>query len=185
MTTNQRIRRLRNGLAVLLISLGFGCNEHPLGDQQGPVFRGITIPLPPPSFAISNSVSVQLNGDATGFEQDRAELWESVGRHGLLTGVSEDGTFAFEPFSINPANHCLQVVASDPPDRRSDTSYYTLSIQPAEHCIDSHCSAERDQTGACLCLERHFAGCPPVEIPVGLDTSSDTTGGENSPTPGK
>lgn len=147
------------GLLLGTALLGMmGCNEHPVGTGFTPEFRGITVPLPPPSFRSATLVDLELRGSAAGYEGGRALLWEERDPRGIAAAIDAAGNFQFPAWSINPRKHCLELRAQGTIAGPSNASYYALVIKQASQCDSPQCSAS-DRQGECVCLMRFHANC--------------------------
>lgn len=160
-------------LAALLAGTA-GCNEHPVGTGFTPEFRGITVPLPPPSFRSATLVDLELRGSAAGYQGGRALLWEERDPRGIAAPIDATGNFHFPAWSLNPRNHCLELRAQGSIKGPSNASYYGLVLKQAAECTSPQCSAA-DRQGECVCLLRFHANC--TDQPFWPEPGTQPTGG--------
>ena len=129
-------------------------------------FRGITIPLPPPSFHDNPNLTIDVDG-SIGQEPGPGTvvgLWESVAQEGRLTAPDDEGDFVFENVDVVVNQSCLEIwydqnEAGD--IVRSEVARHKVVIlEGDEACNDvaNTCSAQ-DDNGACVCLDRRFDNC--------------------------
>lgn len=151
-------------MRVLALSLlGFGvaasssCNEHPVGSGASPEFRGITVPLPPPSFRGATVVDVELSGVVPG-AADRVIAWDTKQARGIVGPVDRAGNFALPAWGLNVQRHCIEVRGADGLGNSSSASYYAMDLVSGPACQGTHCSAQ-DSQGECVCLVRRSANC--------------------------
>lgn len=170
--------------AVCTMSLGLllasGCNEHPVGPGGGPEFRGITVPLPPPSFRSATMVDMAFSGAAPGFEKERVMAWDTEQQRGIAAPVDAVGNFTLQPWGINVQRHCIEVRALNHIGEMSSTRYYALDLASGAACQDAQCSVQ-DRQGECVCLLLRSANCVDVKPwPDAGSTQASTTGGADS-----
>ena len=148
-----------------LVSIGVatvGCNE-PRFLVPAPTLRGITIPLPPPSFADEVLVRIDVEGNVPfGFESPgtQAFLYEKVTGRGYF--VETDGiSYTIYDVLVDVTDNCLETWFIDGVDGEESTmvDYKAVLREGEEACtIDDTCSA-MDDLGVCLCLEKWTVGC--------------------------
>lgn len=176
--------RTRRSLVAIAALLGFGalagCNEHPVGTGAAPEFRGITIPLPPPSFRQATLVDVELSGVAPGFEEGRALAWDAPSAAGVTGAIDASGAFVLPSWSLKLRDHCIEVRAEQGFERPSNPRYFDMELKSGEDCASSLCSA-KDGQGECLCLASRAANC--VDRQPGEDPSSSAAPGTSSGAP--
>lgn len=144
------------GLSLALVS---ACNEHtPLGSSGGPEFRGITVPLPPPSFRGATFLDMEFTGQVRGTQSERILAWDSVQKQGIAGAVDPAGNFRLPPWSVNVQKHCIELRSADSLGHVSSASYYSMIVATGPACQDSHCSVQ-DSKAECLCLTRRSANC--------------------------
>lgn len=151
------------GLASLVLTAGLvvGCNE-PRFLVPAPTLRGITIPLPPPSFADEVLVHIDVEGNVPfGFEAPGtyAYLLEKSSGRGYF--VETDGmTYTIYDVLVDVTDNCLETWFVDPiDDEVSSTVDYKAVLREGDACSeDASCSAP-DDLGVCLCLEKWTTGC--------------------------
>ncbi len=149
------------GVALLAL---FGCNEYGFY-QQGPDFRGITIPIPPPSLMASPEIEIDVDGTVPSNAGSGTEvyLFESTSARGYFTVADpETGAFVIEEVDVNLEDNCIRLWYVDGGDgEQSDSSYYKAYIETdAEICADEtmNCSILDDE-GHCACLDPWSTGC--------------------------
>lgn len=147
--------------SVTLFAVGVaGCTNVALPSPP-PAVRGITVPLPPPSFAEATEVSVTIDGDSS---VDAASggfvlLYESVADDGRFEYPDGAGAFVFEDVVVNLPGNCLQLSEYDgTTDIFGQISSMKVLLAADEACAGSLCSAQ-DSLGACVCLEMWGVGC--------------------------
>lgn len=147
---------------VAICGLTVGCNE-PRFLIPAPDLRGITIPLPPPSFADEVLVHVDVEGSVPfGFEVPgtKAFLYEKVSGRGYF--VDTDGmSYTIYDVLVDVTDNCMQTWFVDGVDGEESTTidYKAVLREGEEACTtDSTCSA-MDELGVCLCLEKWTVGC--------------------------
>jgi hypothetical protein len=151
------------GLASLVLTVGVvvGCNE-PRFLVPAPTLRGITIPLPPPSFADEVLVHIDVAGTIPfgfGGPGTQAYLYEKSTGRGYF--VDTDGvSFTIFDVLVDVNDNCLETWFVDPIDKETSTfSDYKAVLRDGEACsTDDSCSAP-DDLGVCLCLEQWTVGC--------------------------
>ena len=165
MTTTKQSRshgRLALASLVLICGLTVGCNE-PRFLIPAPTLRGITIPLPPPSFADEVLVHIDVEGNVPfGFDVPgtQAFLYEKVTGRGYFVGT--DGmTYTIHNVLVDVTDNCMQTWFIDGVDgEESSTIDYKAVLREGEEACttDETCSA-MDDLGVCLCLEKWTVGC--------------------------
>lgn len=182
-----RFRGSLPGICVLGLSLWLasGCNEHPVGTEAGPEFRGITVPLPPPSFRSATTVDMAFSGMAPGFENERVVAWDTEQQKGIAASVDPTGAFALEPWGVNVQQHCIEVRGFNRTGRASSARYYALNLAIGATCQAPGCSVQ-DEMGECLCLLRRTANCVDAVPWPDANTGSTATasGGTAGSAPG-
>lgn len=137
------------------------CNEHPLL-VPGPSLRGITIPLPPPSYVDEGLVTITIDGTVPdGFDNPgtQAFLFEKGTGRGYF--VPADGVnYTIYDVLVDIEDNCLESWFVDGLDgEESSVVDYKVELREGEeNCADLDCSAP-DEQGACLCLEKWSLGC--------------------------
>lgn len=149
------------GLA-LVCGITVGCNE-PRFLIPAPTLRGITIPLPPPSFADEVLVRIDVEGNVPfGFDVPgtQAFLYEKVTGRGYFVGT--DGMkYTIYDVLVDVTDNCMQTWFVDGVDGElsSSVDYKAVLREGEEACTsDATCSA-MDELGVCLCLEKWTVGC--------------------------
>lgn len=155
-----RLRRWGIGLVlgVLALPLGSGCNDHPVGGGDGPEFRGITVPLPPPSFRSATVVDVELAGSARGFEGGRASAWNTEESQGIVGLIDAAGQFKFKAWKLRLDKHCVELRAARDFQAPSGARFYALDLYSGQACSANTCSA-MDSKGDCVCLVQYAGNC--------------------------
>jgi hypothetical protein len=147
---------------TLVCGITVGCNE-PRFLIPAPTLRGITIPLPPPSFADEVLVRIDVEGNVPfGFDVPgtQAFLYEKVTGRGYF--VDTDGmTYTVYDVLVDVTDNCMQTWFVDGVDGElsSTIDYKAVLREGEEACTtDKTCSA-MDELGVCLCLEKWTVGC--------------------------
>ncbi len=153
--------------AALLIAAGAACNSNPeLLQLDAPDFRGITIPLPPPSLVDEPAQEVELEG-TIGREPPPGTvigLWESELAQGYLVPPDANGDFTFTKIDVTFDQSCLELwyeydEAGDLVE--STHAFYALVILSGDMCDADPmvpCS-DKDLEDNCVCLDRRNSGC--------------------------
>lgn len=161
--------RWRNGLALgaaLLMTAGLGCNSNPeLFEIPPPDFRGITIPLPPPSLADAPKQSVDLEG-TIGHDPGPGTMvyfWSDDEVEGAIVGADGNGDFEFVDHDVTVGSTCLELYYEfDDGEglRQSEHAYYKVILGSGETCTDGvmPCS-QVDEEDNCACLDYFASGC--------------------------
>ncbi|WP_157596493.1 hypothetical protein [Plesiocystis pacifica] len=164
----QAPRRGRRAIAAALTALGLGgllvttaCVEHALL-VPAPTLRGITIPLPPPSFADEVLLTIDIEGvvpDGFSGEGTQAFLFEKGTSRGYFV-LTEGPVYNFYDVLVDIEDNCLETWFVDGVDgQESSVIDYKVELREGEEaCGDPDCSAP-DEMGACLCLEKWTVGC--------------------------
>lgn len=161
LTRSRRSAAALFAISGLCLTILAGCNE-PRFLIPSPTLRGITIPLPPPSFADEVLVHIDVAGNVPlGFDNPgtQAFLYEKSSGRGYFT--STDGmSFTIYDVLVDVGDNCMQTWFVDGIDaEESSTVEYKAVLREGEElCADASCS-EMDEVGVCLCLERWSAGC--------------------------
>lgn len=155
---------LAGALAAASVVAGACANTELFVPDAGE-FRGITIPLPPPSFTDAGTVTIDVTGNTN---TDPAPgsvvaLWESEQAQGFLVAPEDDGAFSFESIVVVPNQSCLELWSEYPHDgeivRSTEARYKVVVVEDDPECgMDDLCSAP-DDDGDCLCLELRFNNC--------------------------
>ena len=150
------LRRIACSL-VALLALG-ACNE--VGFLVPPPNpRGITIPLPPPSFSAAPEQRFNIDGDldesieATG---TRVSVYEKVSGRGYFT-YSIEGIWEVPDVLVDVTDNCLVVSSTDGEGEISSRQDFKLFIAEGDAC-DASCT-DPDDLGACVCFEKWNTGC--------------------------
>ena len=165
---NNRGSRWRLCLGAALLTLtcasATACND-PMFLTPAPTLRGITIPLPPPSFADEVMVFIDVEGNVPpGYqhEETKAYLLEKRTGRGYFVGLDGDDllTYSIRDVLIDVNDNCLETWFVDGVDNEpsSTIDYRVLLLEGEEACSDTNCSPADDQ-GMCLCLEKWDVGC--------------------------
>lgn len=163
------------------------CNTH-LRSERRPEFRGITVPLPPPSYRSAETVKAGFSGRWPALDAGRASLWDRRSESGVLAPIKKDGSFTFLPWALNLKRHCLELsVENYPMVPRTSPRLYALVIREGMQCAASVCSPQRDQEGRCLCVEETRNDCfspaepsPATTTDAVSGTSATATGASTS-----
>lgn len=162
-TPNRRKHSLLGALAVL--AAGLACNTHLLLNQ-GADFRGITIPLPPPSYHDLDSITIDLDGTIPGGKPGPGtvvHLWESVDADGETEPADDDGDFMFEDYLVYPDQSCLELEYwwNEAGEIQFSTTqfYQVLVFDGADACEENMLCSDMAEDESCLCLEPRNDGC--------------------------
>lgn len=149
--------RFGAGLAVLSVA---ACTNAFLPDNP-PSVRGITVPLPPPSFTEATEVSVTIDGQISGAPSAGGFvlLYETVSDDGRFEYPDDQGGFLFEDVTVGLPGNCLQLSEYDgDTDEFGTVVAMKVVVATDEACMDALCSTQ-DALGACVCLEEWGVGC--------------------------
>ncbi len=160
--TSSSHRWLALASMVVICGITVGCNE-PRFLIPAPTLRGITIPLPPPSFADEVLVRIDVEGNVPfGFDTpgSYAYLYEKSSGRGYF--VETDGiNYTIYDVLVDVTDNCLETWFVDSVDGEESqiVDYKAVLREGAEACsADDSCSA-MDDLGVCLCLEKWTVGC--------------------------
>jgi hypothetical protein len=146
------------GLAVVVLSVG-GCREYEFLAAP-PTLRGITIPLPPPSFADDLLISLDLEGTVpVSFVGPGTEafVFEKGTQRGYFV-FTDTNEYTVYDLLVDLDDNCIETWVVSEDDEESTRIDYKAVLLEGEACADPSCSAP-DQLGACVCLEKWSAGC--------------------------
>jgi hypothetical protein len=146
-------------LATAVVTVA--CNE-PHFLIPAPTLRGVTIPLPPPSYAEDVLISIDVEGSVPqGFEGPgtRAFLYEKGTGRGYFV-FTDESTYTISDVLVDINDNCLENWFVDGMDGEESTAvdYKVVLQEGADACSGTTCSA-MDDVGACLCLEKWTVGC--------------------------
>ena len=149
--------RFGAGLAILSVA---ACTNAFLPDNP-PSVRGITVPLPPPSFTEATEVGVTIDGQISGAPSAGGFvlLYETVSDDGRFEYPDDQGGFLFEDVTVGRPGNCLQLSEYDgDTDEFGTVVAMKVVVATDEACMDALCSTQ-DALGACVCLEEWGVGC--------------------------
>jgi len=158
--------RFRITLAVFMVAcvggLSPSCNQHPLY-QNPPNFRGVTVPLPPPSFAANPVLSLEI---------DVTIPWGHVGSDTvvyLYESRQDQGYFIygrqaivrFSGVEIDSRDNCLMTYFETEDGEESAVGFSQVVLnEDIEQCkVDTSCSELDTDMNACLCVVYRSTGC--------------------------
>lgn len=167
-TKQSKGRGWRRALSVTLLAIvcasATACNE-PMFLTPAPTLRGITIPLPPPSFADEIMLYIDVSGNVPfGYQHEDTKAYLKEKRTGRGYFVNLDGgdltTYTIQDVLIDVNDNCLETWFVDGADDQPSPAvdYRAVLLEGDEACADPTCSA-MDEQGMCLCLEKWPAGC--------------------------
>jgi len=167
-TDHNQGRGWRRTLAAALLTITCasvtGCND-PMFLTPAPTLRGITIPLPPPSFADEVMLYIDVEGNVpVGYQHEDTNAYLLEKRTGRGYFVGLDGgdltSYTIRDVLIDVNDNCLETWFVDGVDYEPSTvvDYKAVLREGAEACMDTSCSA-MDEQGMCLCLEKWTVGC--------------------------
>lgn len=147
-------------LVLALVPLAAtGCRDYEFL-APAPNLRGITIPLPPPSFADEKLIHIDLEGTVPmGFEGEgtQAYVFEEGTQRGYFV-LSDGPSYTVYDVLIDLDDNCIETWVVTAEGEESTLVDYKAVLLEGEACSDDACSAP-DQLGACVCLEKWQAGC--------------------------
>ena len=150
--------------AVGLCLTSTACND-PLFLTPAPTLRGITIPLPPPSFGDEVLLYIDVEGNVPlGYQhpETKAYLHEKVTDRGYFVGLEDNEltNYTIRDVLIDVNDNCLETWFVDGVDGEpsSVVDYKAVLLEGEDACADPSCSA-MDEMGMCLCLEKWTVGC--------------------------
>ena len=156
-------RRWSQAAVAVLLSMGFllsasACNEVSFL-RPPPYPRGITIPVPPPSFTSETEHRFDVEGDLPPSEAPdatRVELFEKTTGRGYYTH-SVGGSWFIPEVLVDLDDHCLTVTSRDETQEISSEQDFKLILETGDAC-EPGCSAPDDE-GNCVCIEFWNSGC--------------------------
>ena len=154
-----RLRRAAWAVAALL-SLS-ACNQVSFY-RRGPSLRGITIPLPPPSFHDEQIVEIDVDGSvpSDAGRGTQVFLYDYGVQDGYFEYAAENGSFLFEDVPVDLQDNCLELYYVTPDDEESGSTFYRAVLRNGpEECTELNQCSEQDAEGACVCLEKWNSGC--------------------------
>lgn len=160
---HRAVRRPYMLALVALLPLA-ACGGEPIFLRDGPDFRGITVPLPPPSFQGNPVVDVDLEGafpQGRGGPGSRVFVQETVTDLGYFIDIVDDEPMFLVPdVTLDATDNCLRTWYIDGQDAiESADRFYRVTIQTEpDVCAEGNCSAA-DEEGACLCIDVRNSGC--------------------------
>lgn len=129
-------------------------------------FRGITIPLPPPSFHDNPNLSIDVDGNIgePASPGTVVGLWESIAQAGRLTAPDPDGDFVFEGVDVVANQSCLEIwwdINEGGDIIRSEVAAYKVVILDGDVACDDAAGlcSEQDDNSSCVCLDRRYDNC--------------------------
>lgn len=129
--------------------------------ELAPAPRGITVPLPPPSFAEASEITVDVEGQSYTEVADGSFviLYDAILENGYLEYLDPDGGFLFEQVPVSLPSNCFQLSGYDgAEDGFGSVGFWKVEVRSAEACADTLCS-QMDAQGDCACLYEYPAGC--------------------------
>lgn len=152
-------------LGVGLCLLSTACNNDPMFLTPSPTLRGITIPLPPPSFADEVLLYIDVEGNVPiGYQHPdtKAYLYEKSTARGYFVNLEDESltNYTIRDVLVDVEDNCLETWFVDGVDNEpsSTVDYKAVLREGEEECGDPSCSAP-DDMGMCLCLEKWTVGC--------------------------
>jgi hypothetical protein len=154
-----RSAALSVGLALVALSIG-GCRDYEFLAPQA-TLRGITIPLPPPSFADDKLITIDLEGTVPmGFEGPgtQAFVYEQTTERGYFT-FTYTSEYTVYDVLVDLDDNCIETWVVDAQGEESTLVNYKAVLLEGEACVDDPSCSAPDMLGACVCLEKWPAGC--------------------------
>lgn len=149
-------RWLASTLGVAGVLVVGGCNTHlPLDTPPG--FRGIVVPLPPPSFADADVIEIDVTGRVEKNPAGtRVLLYEYAQALGWFTYPDDQGDWAFSGVPIVLGDNCLQLDVLEGGDELLQTRLFEVVLESGPGCSDDPMCSATDEVGDCACLEPRF-----------------------------
>ncbi|TPV93993.1 MAG: hypothetical protein B7733_17585 [Myxococcales bacterium FL481] len=128
-----------------------------------PTLRGVTVPLPPPTYRNGERIEVSFEGNVPAVAAESrgfVYLWEDLGDEGrYVLPAAGTGAFVFEGVDVTVQQSCVSTYYELDDGSFSPASFYRLELanDPAR-CEDPDCTAP-DEFGACVCLVEWGSGC--------------------------
>ena len=148
-------------MSLALSVLSGACNTYSFY-LDGPNFRGITVPLPPPSFRDVATLRIEVEGTLPGGQRDPdaiAYLYDVVGERGYFTVVEPNGrSFFVRDVLVDPLDNCFASYVEINGEETDATFFEVVLRDGDEACSDSSCSAQDDE-GTCLCIDPWSLPC--------------------------
>ena len=134
-------RLLLSGLLIAASGL-LGCA--PFGDPfvyAAPTFRGISVPIPPPSLTAEPVQEVDIEGSTNLMNpvpQTLIYLYEHRTDQGYFVFADDTGDFSFTEVKLDLTNNCMQVWFEEPGEdgKTSEDGFYQASIAEDDQSID-------------------------------------------------
>ena len=131
--------RSRVVAALVVAALG-GCNEVSFPDAP-PDFRGISVPIPPPSLTDEPVVRVEIDGTlgtSMPIADTRVYLYEKTTARGYFVLADGDGDFILQDVLLDLRSNCMQVWAVEPGPggEESQHTFFKASIAEDDVSVD-------------------------------------------------
>ena len=135
---------LRSLLLLGLLSAGALLGCAPFGAPfvfSAPTFRGISVPIPPPSLAAEPVQDVDIDGSTNLMDpvpQTLIYLYEHRSDQGHFVFADDAGDFKFTEIELDLTNNCIQVWFEEPGEdgTRSEDGFYQASIAEDDQAVD-------------------------------------------------
>lgn len=131
----------RTVLAAALAVLG-ACNSTIITRTDGPFIaeHGISVPVPPPSFAAAPVQVVEVEGELGVAEPEpmtRVYLYEATSDRGYFVHADDDGGFLFIGVQLDLTDNCLELWFEEPGPNGTTSvhSFFTAVIGEDDQSI--------------------------------------------------
>jgi len=143
-------------LASLACLAAVACNTVDFYDAPPP-FRGIVVPLPPPSFADADVIEISVEGTVDANPPGtRVLLYEYTQALGLFTYPDDAGDYAFDSVPVVLGDNCLQLDILEGGDELLPTQLFEVVLKTGSACDSVATCSAVDEVGDCACLEPRY-----------------------------
>ncbi len=106
-----------------------------------PTFRGISVPIPPPSLLAAPVQDVDIDGSTNLMEpvpQTLVYLYEHRSNQGYFVFADDAGDFSFTEIELDLTNNCMQLWFEEPGEdgKTSEDGFYQASIAEDDQSVD-------------------------------------------------
>ena len=108
---------------------------------SAPTFRGISVPIPPPSLAAEPVQDVDIEGSTNLMDpvpQTLVYLYEHRSDQGHFVFADDAGDFKFTEVALDLTNNCIQVWFEEPGEdgKTSEDGFYQANIAEDDQSVD-------------------------------------------------
>lgn len=130
----------RTALVVALAALS-ACNSTLIVHTDGPYIaeNGISVPVPPPSFAAAPVQFVEVAGELGSPPEPKTKvfLFEGVTQRGYFVHADDDGAFQFTGVELDLTDNCVELWYEEPGPygQASVHSFFVAGIGPDDRSV--------------------------------------------------